>query len=124
MNFSDKLLRCRHCGGDFVFTVAEQRKLAEGSLEAREPEYCPRCRPLLPLTGPDGKARGRVKWFNPNKGYGFIALPNGEEVFVHRTGLAEGVQPHQLSEGLGVEFEIEETIKGPQAIDVTPLRAR
>jgi CspA family cold shock protein len=121
MNFSDKLLHCQHCGSDFIFTVTEQRKLAEKGFEVQEPQHCPKCRTLMPLTGPDGKAQGKIKWFSEAKGYGFITLLNGEEIFVHRTGLADGVLPHQLGEGQEVEFEVEETIKGPQAVGVAPL---
>jgi CspA family cold shock protein len=121
MNFSDKLLDCQHCGNSFVFTVAEQRKLAESGLAAQEPRHCPKCRQLMPLTGPDGKARGKIKWFSVAKGYGFITLFNGEDVFVHLTGLADDVSPRQLVEGQEVEFEVEETIKGPQAVCVVPL---
>jgi CspA family cold shock protein len=123
MNFSDKLLHCQHCGNGFVFTVTEQRKLAESGLAVQEPQYCPKCRQLMPLTGPNGKARGKIKWFSAEKGYGFITLLNGEDIFVHRTGLADGVLPRQLVEGQAVEFEVEETIKGPQAVRVVLLES-
>jgi CspA family cold shock protein len=121
MNFSDKLLHCQRCGNSFVFTVTEQRNLAEKGLAVQEPQYCPQCRQLMPLTGPDGKARGKIKWFSQEKGYGFVTAPGGADIFVHRTGLADGVSPHQLDEGREVEFEVEETIKGPQAVHVMPL---
>jgi CspA family cold shock protein len=70
----------------------------------------------MPLTDAQGKARGVVKWYSLQKGYGFIALEGGDEIFVHKTGLAEGIQA--LEEGQKVEFEVEETIKGPQAVNV------
>jgi CspA family cold shock protein len=73
----------------------------------------------MPLTDSEGKAQGVVKWFNAHKGYGFITLKGGEEVFVHKTGLAEEVST--LKDGQPVEFEIEETIKGPQAVNVVPV---
>jgi len=73
----------------------------------------------MPLTDSEGKAQGVVKWFNSQKGYGFIALKNGEEIFVHKSGLAEGIQ--MLNDGQTVEFEVEETIKGPQAVNVVPI---
>jgi CspA family cold shock protein len=123
MNFSDNLLYCERCGGGFVFTVTEQRKLAEAGLEIVKPKYCPRCRQLMPIVDPNGKAHGRVKWFSGEKGYGFITLASGEEIFVHRSGLAEGVRPHQMSDGQEVEFEVEETIKGPQAVQVMPANS-
>jgi cold shock protein len=63
---------------------------------------------------------GTVKWFNAEKGYGFIAQEDGGEVFVHVSGvLDEGVE--QLEIGTPVEFEIEHTGRGPQAVDVIQL---
>jgi CspA family cold shock protein len=62
-------------------------------------------------------ATGTVKWFNADKGYGFIAQANGgEDVFVHVTGLAPGV--NGLPEGQAVSFEVTEGRKGPQAVNV------
>jgi CspA family cold shock protein len=114
--YSDRLVTCQRCGKEFIFTVTAQRELADKGLPVTPPEYCPRCRELMPLTDENGKAQGVVKWFNEQKGYGFIALRNGEEIFVHKTGLGDNVRT--LKEGQAVEFEIEETIKGPQAVDV------
>jgi CspA family cold shock protein len=62
-----------------------------------------------------------VKWYNRTKGWGFITVTSGEEFFVHRTGLAPGVVA--LKEGDWVEFSVEQTPKGPQAIEVQPLAA-
>ncbi len=114
--FTDMLVTCQRCGKRFVFTVTAQRELAEKGLPVTSPEYCPACRELMPLTDQEGKALGVVKWFNQHKGYGFITLRNGEEIFVHKTGLGDGVRT--LQEGQTVEFEVEETIKGPQAVNV------
>ncbi len=61
--------------------------------------------------------RGKVKWFNENKGYGFIQQENGEDVFVHFSAIQEeGFKT--LAEGQEVEFEIVEGQKGPQAANV------
>ena len=117
-NYVDTLIACQRCGKQFVFTVTAQRELAENGLPATPPEYCPSCRELMPLTDAEGRAQGVVKWFSYQKGYGFITLHNGEEIFVHKTGLADGVRI--LDEGQSVEFEVEETIKGPQAVNVRP----
>jgi CspA family cold shock protein len=58
-----------------------------------------------------------VKWFNENKGYGFIQQENGEDVFVHFSAIKEeGFKT--LAEGQEVEFEIVEGQKGPQAANV------
>lgn len=64
--------------------------------------------------------KGTVKWFNNQKGYGFISDENGKDVFVHYSGLnMEGYK--SLEEGQAVEFEIFDGEKGPQAVNVTKL---
>ncbi|HVN54544.1 MAG TPA: cold-shock protein [Anaerolineaceae bacterium] len=63
---------------------------------------------------------GTVKWFNNEKGYGFIAQENGADVFVHHTAI-QGEGYHTLSEGQQVEFSIEKGPKGLQAANVVPL---
>ncbi len=64
--------------------------------------------------------QGTVKWFNDSKGYGFIQKDNGGDIFVHHTGInSEGFKT--LAEGAAVQFEIEETQKGPRAISVSTL---
>ena len=64
--------------------------------------------------------KGTVKWFNNQKGYGFISDEGGKDIFVHYTGLnMEGFKT--LNEGQEVEFEVIEGAKGPQAVNVTKL---
>ena len=61
--------------------------------------------------------KGTVKWFNNQKGYGFITAEDGKDVFVHYSGLnMEGFK--SLEEGAAVEFEIADGAKGPQAVNV------
>ena len=61
-----------------------------------------------------------MKWFNNQKGYGFISDESGKDVFVHYTGLnMDGFKT--LDEGQAVEFEVTEGEKGPQAVNVTRL---
>ena len=63
-------------------------------------------------------AKGKVKWFNANKGYGFISQENGEDIFVHYSAIqTQGFKT--LDEGRAVEFEITQGPKGPQAANVT-----
>ena len=64
-------------------------------------------------------ARGTVKWFSTEKGYGFIKQADGgEDVFVHRSAVAELEYGESLREGEEVEYSIERTDKGLQAVDV------
>lgn len=65
--------------------------------------------------------KGTVKWFNNQKGYGFISDEAGNDVFVHYSGLnMEGFK--SLEEGAAVEFEVVEGSKGPQATNVTVVK--
>ena len=61
--------------------------------------------------------QGKVKWFNNEKGYGFIEYNDGEDVFVHFTGI-QGEGFKSLDEGQEVTFEIVEGNRGPQAANV------
>jgi cold shock protein len=63
-------------------------------------------------------ATGKVKWFDDNKGFGFIEQENGEDVFVHYSEIQdEGFK--SLAEGQAVQFEVTQGPKGPQAKNVT-----
>ena len=62
-------------------------------------------------------ARGTVKWFNNQKGYGFISTESGKDVFVHHTAI-QGSGYKSLEEGQTGEFEVTSGPKGDQAINV------
>jgi CspA family cold shock protein len=61
---------------------------------------------------------GTVKWFNANRGYGFIQPESGKDVFVHVSAIQGG---DSLTDGQAVEFDIEQGQKGPQAVNVRPV---
>ncbi len=62
--------------------------------------------------------QGKVKWFNGQKGYGFITMDDGEDVFVHYSAIS-GSGFRTLQEGQRVEFEVTQGPKGLQAANVT-----
>lgn len=59
--------------------------------------------------------KGTIKWYNARKGYGFIQSDDNKDVFIHRSAIPMGVD---LYEGDNVEFEIEDSDRGPQAKNV------
>jgi len=65
-------------------------------------------------------AQGTVKWFNAEKGYGFIRQENGEDVFVHYSSIS-GDGFKSLEEGQRVEFDVAPGRKGPQATNVSKI---
>lgn len=65
-------------------------------------------------------SKGTVKWFNNQKGFGFICDEDGKDVFVHYSGIKkEGFKT--LEEGAAVEFDVVDGEKGPQAVNVTTV---
>jgi CspA family cold shock protein len=121
MNFRDTLITCQECGKQFIFTVETQRQMADKGLEVAAPERCDACTRKVNY---GGRLHGRIKWFDLGKGYGFIAEDNGKELFFHRTGVPlteEGSLP-SLEEGQEVLYDVKESPKGPQAVQVTPCQ--
>lgn len=66
----------------------------------------------------NGRKKGTVKWFNDQKGFGFITVEDGTEVFVHHSAIAEEGYK-SLTEGQAVTFEVTQGPKGKQAANVT-----
>lgn len=65
-------------------------------------------------------AKGKVKWFSNQKGYGFITPESGEDVFVHHSAI-QGEGYKTLEEGQEVEFEVQKGPKGDQAVNVVKI---
>ena len=72
------------------------------------------------FVGGTNRMNGTVKWFNAEKGYGFISQESGDDVFVHFSAI-QGKGFKTLEEGQSVSFEIEEGPRGKQASNVTKL---
>ena len=64
--------------------------------------------------------KGKVKWFNAQKGYGFITSEDGKDLFIHQTEI-QGNGFRSLDEGQAVEFEIKQGPKGEQATKVSKI---
>jgi CspA family cold shock protein len=64
---------------------------------------------------------GVVKWFNNEKGYGFISANGGDDIFVHKNSVRGEVNDKELHEGSQVTFDVVEKEKGPMAINVQKL---
>jgi CspA family cold shock protein len=65
-------------------------------------------------------ATGKVKWFNAEKGFGFIQQEDGNDVFVHYSAI-QGEGFKTLEEGQSVSFDVEEGQRGPQAVNVQKI---
>jgi CspA family cold shock protein len=119
MSFRDTLITCQECSTQFIFRVEKQRKMADQGLEIVAPTLCDSCSQRINY---GGKLHGTIKWFNPEKGYGFIVQSGGEEIFFHRNSVSltdEGALP-TLDEGQEVLYEVRDSPKGPQAVQVNP----
>ncbi len=118
MPYRDMWVECQQCGKRFVFTVEKQRQMARQGLEPI-PSLCSECLQKTELD--PGPHEGVVKWYDPDKGYGFIARPSGKEIFFHRSGIMPGIAIDRLPEGARVTFLVEQSPKGPQAVEVAPM---
>ncbi|MGD1994933.1 MAG: cold shock domain-containing protein [Anaerolineae bacterium] len=144
MAYRDTWATCAQCEKQFIFRVEEQRRQAERGEDITAPELCPSCRTSArtasrpaPKSQPRSRPRaeqkpeaaavlgpgpheGSVKWYDGERGYGFIVQRSGEDIFFHRTGIAAGESP-SFHSGTRVTYLIEHTEKGPQAVDVAPM---
>jgi len=102
---ADKFPSCQQCGISFVWTGWEQQR------DDAEPSLCPGCRQLQTLT----QKHGVVKWFDARKGFGFITMADGADIFVRRHDVK---QKRRLRKGQLLSFRIKEGKSGPRAVAV------
>ena len=141
MTYRDTRVTCDKCSEEFILTVEEQRMRGATAEEEGVTNVCSTCqggKPRSPAPSPGREVRfsdpgqgqaqlslepgqGAVKWYDPEKGYGFLVRHTGDEVFFHRTSVIE--EDHRLLvEGARVTYELGETEKGPQATNVALLQ--
>lgn len=107
----DETRYCERCGISFLWSSEEQH---QPDLVVGATRYCAGCRQLLP---PAGRERGMVKWYNRQKGYGFITRYQQPDLYVHRTAVEQG----RLQPDLLVEFTVGANEQGPAAQAVAIL---
>jgi CspA family cold shock protein len=114
-----QMIVCLRCGRGFILTSTYLDFLERRGARAVMPVLCPTC---FVTKKPLPKQRGKVKWFNPRKRYGFIATEAGEEVFFHQEQilLDTGQAPR---EGQTVRFHLHYPHKGPEALNVELVEA-
>jgi CspA family cold shock protein len=126
-------------GNRFVFTVEMKRKLAKAGLpveaeslgdlkttfverqetpveQKKEVEF--KQPSMIQIDPETGKYIGRLKWYNPVRGYGFISRGAGEDIFFHKTSTIGN--PDDFEEGQWVLYDVEDRPKGPEATEVEP----
>lgn len=105
---------CRRCGIGFLVTPGYLKHVQRWGARVSVPQLCTRC---FRRKGPLPKQRGKVKWFDRRKHYGFIVGEQGEQIFVHQNALykANGSQPQ---EGQVALYHVRYAIKGPEALNV------
>jgi len=126
-------------GNKFVFTVGMKRQLVRAGLPV-ESEYIDQLEDvstpaetpkeekkpaefkqpdMIQIDPETGKYIGRLKWYNPIRGYGFISRGGGEDIFFHKTSTIGN--PDEFEEGQWVLYDVEDRPKGPEAAEVEPF---
>ncbi len=104
-----RAIYCKDC-------YREHRATKRGGGRGQDPASAGR--PAPAVASGDGRLQGAVKWFDEAKGYGFIHLDSGEDVFVHFSSI-QGEGYRTLAQGDRVEFDVVESGRGRQAANVT-----
>ena len=98
-----------------------QQKPRREKAAPKNEKAAPKKKPAPAASAPAGpREQGSVKWFNAAKGFGFLTLDDGREIFVHFRSI-RGEGRRSLRDGQRVAFVVADTEKGPQAEDVEPL---
>jgi len=105
---------CQACGRGFLLTKNYSGMLARWGAKVKTPVLCPTC---FLKAGHMPKQRGKVKWFNKHKRYGFLVTSEGEEVFFHQQQIVAGGSD-EACEDRPVRFHVREAAKGPEALNV------
>ena len=109
-----RVLTCQRCGKGFIMTSNYAQFLARCGEKVIAPVQCLNC---YWKAGSMPNLRGKVKWFDTRKGYGFIVAGNDQDVFLHQNQLfgGNGAMPQ---EGQDARFHIRYAVKGPEALNV------
>lgn len=105
---------CQRCGRGFVATATYKDFLLRWGRKVVVPVLCPTC---FLGGGPLPKQQGRVKWFSPRKHYGFIAIGEDRDVFLHQQQLWQEID-EAPQEGQRARFHVWQSLKGPEALNV------
>jgi CspA family cold shock protein len=108
----DEILYCERCGISFLWSLEEQRQLAEDGQRSTAPTHCPACRYLLPSADYN---RGLVKFFNTRKQFGFLIRRGAPDLYLHSSAV---IGRTRLREGDLVEFRVVDSPRGPMAAEV------
>lgn len=109
-----QVIVCQRCGRGFVLTTTYRDWLARRGVQVVVPVLCRTC---FSKGGPLTKRRGRVKWFDPRRHYGFVIAEEGEEVFFHQRQILGG-NGDEAREGQAARFHVRYSTKGPEALNV------
>jgi CspA family cold shock protein len=108
---------CERCGTSFILSANYRDWLARRGVKVIQPMLCMTC---FMKIGPLPKQHGVIKWFNPDKNYGFISIEEGEDIFFHQQQIV-GDKDHETYEGQTARFHVRYAEKGPRALNIELL---